>query len=127
MEKKYVLNKLSIIFSVFIVLGGLFYYRYYIYPYPWDKAEESFQQYINEQGVDKNNIENIEKMKETKTGGILYRVYYTDDPNLTYEYIYSRDDEIHPYKIFLIVYDSNNDSTEVSGVTPKYQRLKDVN
>lgn len=122
MKKKYII---SIIFIVFIVFIGFFYYRYFIYPYPWDKAEENFQKYITEQKVDVDNIDNIEKLKETKIGGILYRVTYKDDPNLTYEYLYCRDynDNINPYKISLIIYDDNI-STDAAGITSKYPTLE---
>lgn len=99
MKKKYI----YILLFAILLMGSYAYYRYEIYPYPWNDAEKNFELYIKEQHVDKNNIESIEKLKEKKIGGIVYRVKYRDDENLIYEYLYTRDDTVNPYNISLTI------------------------
>lgn len=99
MKKKYI----YILLFAILLMGSYAYYRYEIYPYQWNDAEKNFELYIKEQHVDKNNIESIEKLKEKKIGGIVYRVKYKDDENLIYEYLYTRDDTVNPYNISLTI------------------------
>lgn len=120
MKKKYMYIFLFLIF----LIGSCFYYRYNIYPYQWDEAEKNFQLYLKAQNVDKNNIESIEKSKDTKTESIEYIVKYKDDENLRYGYSYSRNDIVHPYKICLIIYNKNGNGIDEEKIPHKYPILE---
>ena len=123
MKKKYI----YILLFAILLMGSYAYYRYEIYPYQWNDAEKNFELYIKEQHVDKNNIESIEKLKERKIGGILYRVKYKDDKDLTYEYLYKRGYIGNPYKICLVIYNKNGNGIDDEKVPHKYPILEKEN
>lgn len=120
MKKKYMYIFLFLIF----LIGSCLYYRYNIYPYQWDEAEKNFQLYLKAQNVDKNNIESIEKSKDTKTESIEYIVRYKDDENLRYGYSYCRNDIVHRYKICLIIYNKKGNGIDEEKTPHKYPILE---
>lgn len=117
------MTKKHIIASIIIIVVSIFAYMKLIYPYDWNMSKENFNKYIQKQEVPKNNILKINKFKETKVGGILYRVVYKDDPELEYEYIFSKSYKDDPFNIVLNVY-HNHASVDIEGITPKYPPIK---
>lgn len=116
------IKKKSILSITLIVLIlGSIYYGYFIDTH--NKSKENFEKYIAKQGIEKDNIKDMEKTKDTKIGGILYSVTYKDDPNLTYEYLYSNKYKDEPYNIVLIVYHGQSESI-LDGIKPKHPALK---
>ena len=117
MKRKY------IIISIAIIIISIFAYMNLVYPYDWNMAEENFNKYISKQEVPKNNILKISKFKEPIIGGILYRVVYKDNPELEYEYIFSKNYKDDPFNIVLTVY-HNHASVDIEGITPKYPPIE---
>ena len=116
------IKKFTII-SLIILSIAILFYRYNIYPYNWNKAEENFNKYIAQQGINKKNIKKVEKSKETTIGGIVFKVVYNDDPDLEYEYLYSNSYDDKPYNILLIIYDKQS-SIDSNNIQVKYPPLK---
>lgn len=118
------MGKKYIIISIVIIVMSIFTYMKLVYPYDWHMAEENFNKYISKQEVPKNNILKINKFKETKVGGILYRVVYKDDPELEYEYIFSKSYKDDPFNIVLNIYYNHNEISSLKEIKPKYPQIK---
>ena len=117
---------LSVLIIVIVGFTGIFVYDNYFKPYKWEKAEENISRYIKEQGVSKENISEITKLKDTalreenlkksNLKGIIYTVTYKDDPKYEYQYFYV--DDMHDtklYKVALLIYDLSNGNKRVRG------------
>lgn len=115
---------LSVLIIVIVGFTGFFVYDNYFKPYKWEKAEESISRYIKEQGVSKENISEITKLKDTalreenlkksNLKGIIYTITYKDDPKYEYQYFYI--DDMHDtklYKVALLIYDLSNGNKRV--------------
>src|SRR5690625_7866047 len=74
---------IPIILASIVTVFLLFYY-----PVQRSLALQKFDEYIELQGVDKDNIESKEVVKNYKQGGYLIRVNYKDDPEFQYRYQY---------------------------------------
>lgn len=83
--KKYI----AILLVLIIGFTGFFIYTNYFKP--WNEAEKYINKYMVEQGVSKDDIDNItkEKAKKASYEGILYKVSYKEDPQYEYQYFYS--------------------------------------
>lgn len=81
----------AILLVLIIGFTGIFVYDNYFKP--WNEAEKCINKYMGEQGVSKDDISNItkEKAKIASYEGILYKVYYRDDPQYEYQYFYGDD------------------------------------
>lgn len=84
--KKYI----AILLALIIGFTGIFVYSNYFKP--WNEAEKYINKYMIEQGVSKDDIDNItkEKAKKASYEGILYKVSYKDEPQYEYQYFYSK-------------------------------------
>lgn len=123
--KKYKIILLALIIGATGFIG-FFVYDNYFKPYKWEKAEESINKYMVEQGISKDNISKITKSKETalrethlkksNLKGIIYTISYKDDPNYEYQYFYV--DDMHDtklYKVALLIYDLSDGDKRVRG------------
>ncbi|WLD29450.1 hypothetical protein CDIFMA2_33410 [Clostridioides difficile] len=74
---------LVLIISIVGITGSVVYNNYFK---PWKDAEIYINKYMVKQDISEDNIKSItkEKAKKASYKGILYRVYYKDDPQ--YEY-----------------------------------------
>lgn len=88
--KKY---KVIILIALIAIIGFTGFFIYNNYFKQWNEAEKYINKYMVEQGVSKDDIENITKEKARKASyeGILYKVYYKDEPEYEYQYFYSDD------------------------------------
>ncbi len=113
---------LLILIIVCSVLTGFFVYDNYFKS--WKEAEKYIDKYMVEQGVSKDDISKItkEKAKRATYYGILYKVYYKDEPEYEYQYFYS--DDYYAQRVnhvLLQIYDSN-DNKELKG----YKELENL-
>ncbi|WP_373600456.1 DUF3139 domain-containing protein [Paraclostridium bifermentans] len=113
---------LLILIIVCSALTGFFVYDNYFKP--WKEAEKYIDKYMVEQGVSKDDISKItkEKAKRATYYGILYKVYYKDEPEYEYQYFYS--DDYYAQRVnhvLLQIYDSN-DNKELKG----YKELENL-
>ncbi|HCU3130668.1 TPA: DUF3139 domain-containing protein, partial [Clostridioides difficile] len=87
------MKKYKVIFIVLIIgiisVTGFVVYKNCIKP--WKDAETYIDKYMVKQDISKDNIKSItkEKAKKASYEGILYKVYYKDDPRYEYQYFYS--------------------------------------
>ena len=114
---------LLILIIVCSALTGFFVYDNYFKP--WKEAEKYIDKYMVEQGVSKDDISKItkEKAKRATYYGILYKVYYKDEPEYEYQYFYS--DDYYAQRVnhvLLQIYDLN-DGKEIRG-TKELENLK---
>lgn len=88
--KKY---RVIILIALIAIIGFTGFFIYNNYFKQWNEAEKYINKYMVEQGVSKDDIENITKEKARKASyeGILYKVYYKDEPEYEYQYFYSDD------------------------------------
>jgi hypothetical protein len=75
-----------------IVIIGLFLMGFFIYWYPVQKnmAEKAFVQYLEKQGIPEKNIKSKRIIKDYTQGGYIISVKIKDEPDLVYEYIWSK-------------------------------------
>ena len=116
------IKKFTII-SLIILSIAILFYRYNIYPYNWNKAEENFNKYIAQQGINKSNIKSLKKMKETTIGGIQFNVIFKDDSDLIYQYVYSNIYDNEPYNIVLGIY-KGSEEIGLTNIKAKYSPLQ---
>ena len=91
---------------------------------PWSEAEKYINKYMEAQGVSKDDINKItkEKAKIASYDGILYNVYYKNDPNYKYQYFYSDDYyALYINKVLFQIHDLSDGHELV-----KHDELKDV-
>ncbi|MCT6923755.1 DUF3139 domain-containing protein [Metasolibacillus sp.] len=99
MRKIWFFSILSLTIAVIIVC-------IYIYNIPgsMEEAEKAFDEYLNVQGVNKENIATKEIKKDYKIGGYYFDVTYKDEPpNYRYNYFYQTSSK----RIVLLVFDGN--------------------
>lgn len=102
--KKYI----AILVSLIIGIIGFILYNNCIKP--WKEADKRINKYMIEQGISKDDISKMtrEKSKKATYEGILYKVFYKDDPQYEYQYFYS--DNYYALcvnKVMLQIYDLN--------------------
>ncbi|MCC0634828.1 MULTISPECIES: DUF3139 domain-containing protein [unclassified Clostridioides] len=109
------MKKYKVILGVLIIsiisVTGFVVYKNYIKP--WKEAEIYINKYMVKQDISKDNIKSItrEKAKKASYKGILYRVYYKDDPQYEYQYFYSDDYyALYVNKVMLQIYDMENNN-----------------
>ncbi|MCR8746261.1 DUF3139 domain-containing protein [Romboutsia lituseburensis] len=110
--KKYI----TILLVLIIGFTGFFIYNNYFKP--WNEAEKYINKYMVEQGVLKDDIDNItkEKARNASYEGILYKLSYKDEPKYEYQYFYS--DDYYAQRVnhvLLQIYDLN-DGQEVRDI-----------
>ena len=96
----------AILLVLIIGVTGFFVYDNYFKP--WNEAEKRINKYMVKQGVSKDDISKItkEKAKKASYDGILYKVFYKDDPQYEYQYFYSDDYySLYINNILLQIYD----------------------
>ncbi|MGO1041998.1 DUF3139 domain-containing protein [Clostridioides difficile] len=109
------MKKYKVILGVLIIsiisVTGFVVYKSYIEP--WKEAEIYINKYMVKQDISEDNIKSItkEKAKKASYKGILYRVYYKDDPRYEYQYFYSDDYyALYVNKVMLQIYDMENNN-----------------
>lgn len=103
--KKY---KIILLAVIIVIIGFTGFFVYNNYFKPWNEAEKYINKYMAEQGVSKDEISKItkEKAKKATYEGILYKVYYKDDPQYEYQYFYSDDYyALYINKVLFQIYD----------------------
>lgn len=91
-----------------LIIGFTGFFVYDNYFKPWNEAEKCINKYMVEQGVSKDDISKItkEKAKKASYDGILYKVFYKDDPQYEYQYFYSDDYySLYINNVLLQIYD----------------------
>nr|UWI49637.1 DUF3139 domain-containing protein [Clostridioides difficile] len=131
------MKKYKVILGVLIIsiisATGFVVYKNYVKP--WKDAETYINKYMVKQDISEDSIKSItkEKAKKASYKGILYRVYYKDDPQYEYQYFYSDDYyALHVNKVMLQIYDMENNNKllrsneELNGVKhpPIYLKYK---
>lgn len=106
--KKYKAILLTLIISIVVITGFAVYNNYFK---PWNDAEKYIEKYMVYQGVSTCEIESITKEKSIKENyhGILYKVFYKEDPRYEYQYFHS--DHYHALyvdKVMLQIYDEED-------------------
>lgn len=102
--KKYKAILLTLIISIIAIIGLVIYNNYFK---PWNDAEKYIDKYMEYQGVSTEDIKSITKEKSKKGNyeGILYKIFYEDDPGYEYQYFYSEDyHALYVNKVMLQVY-----------------------
>lgn len=105
--KKY---KVTLLILIIGISGFIVYNNYFK---PWKDAEKYIGKYMEEQGVSKDEISSITKQKSKKASynGILYKVFYEDDPGYEYQYFYSNNyHALYVDKVLLQIYDVEDNS-----------------
>ena len=78
---------------IVIISISIFLFLIYYYPLQRTLALRNFNDYIEEQGTNKENIKSLEIYKDYKLGGYKIIIYYDDNPG--YQYIYNYFPLIH--------------------------------
>ncbi len=104
------MKKYKVIFIVLIIgiisVTGFVVYKNYVKP--WKDAETYIDKYMVKQDISKDNIKSI---KKASYEGILYKVYYKDDPRYEYQYFYSDNYyALYVNKVMLQIYDMENNN-----------------
>ncbi|HBE9572312.1 TPA: DUF3139 domain-containing protein [Clostridioides difficile] len=109
------MKKYKVIFIVLIIgiisVTGFVVYKNCIKP--WKDAETYIDKYMVKQDISKDNIKSVtkEKAKKASYEGILYKVYYKDDPRYEYQYFYSDNYyALYVNKVMLQIYDMENNN-----------------
>ena len=111
----------KILFVLIILI--IFSYLIYLIPIQRYYAEKSFSNYIEEQGITKENISSKKVIKNYKQDGYIIDVIYKDDPLYTYSYYHDFNRKNSKYNILCIIYNSENTSIDCTGEKVKYPPL----